>query len=902
MNTPSAFLRKIYVKALLLLFILLSIPVPLLAKTNFTFKQSDHKKLEKTQETQETHTLNSSTQTLIEQLGSQDYAQRQAAYNALWQRGKPSIELLKKAAKSNDPELAERALDLIYLIGASLRPNTPPLLRLLAKNYINALSPQQREVAIHTLFTQTSLEARLLLLRLIDSNPKHTDKVIEKPFIEQTTRYTAHFLKKEGKTQLLEEILALNNDIPAVQSMRAWYFLTQKGLQEALNVPSLYPEAWKAELYLHAEDFQKAYATLLPIQQSRHKALLSLLLQANPIDWLNNLDTLESDHTPTDLDLYKKLFVCSLQQNPSLLKKRIDALASELSPEKMLNLYAAFGLKQSCKNTGMATPFLWIHARLGLSEPSVLHSLLGIDPNAPAPYTQWVKERTYQALQTHNPEDYAALMYLSKSWLMRGEPLWAKESIQPLLRGLINQEHDHWHQLAIELIESQMGEVALNGFELFGKKNPEEGLLILRECVASILGFDFFEKEDLPTLRAIAQQKNLSTIHAIFTLLGWINEPSTLHFLEDSLQKVDNPHLFSYLIMACLHRGDLPKAHALAHKAHQRFKTQEWEIFANQLTIFACDFQNIKKTSFPAHPNFFTFLQQASPFLANPHARRTFFTETLGDIFPLYALANYLNLYGFKQDAYALLYQGLFALDKSSKLYWQTFIHLSKLITPQTPIKEALGITYGARLALLCLSDEPNAKELWNLYGKIEALQLFNQWENLTPLVRKKRFLALSKRFRGEPLFSDFIFPFLLHHHPKDPLLRALLNDHLAFLQQWEKACPHSSFIHNAIAWFIVQSHCKAFFALAQQHLDIALQQAPNSPEILDTQAALFFLEKNRQAAITTSQKALQCLYTQPSCILRPLDNDPLIYPFSNHIATMKARLFFFTHAPFPVL
>jgi len=56
---------------------------------------------------------------LIEQLGSTDYAKREAATKELAAMGKEIIPALEKAAKDPDAERAGRARDLITLLGAS---------------------------------------------------------------------------------------------------------------------------------------------------------------------------------------------------------------------------------------------------------------------------------------------------------------------------------------------------------------------------------------------------------------------------------------------------------------------------------------------------------------------------------------------------------------------------------------------------------------------------------------------------------------------------------------------------------------------------------------------------------------------------------------------------------------
>src|SRR5260370_1158000 len=50
---------------------------------------------------------------LIEQLGSKNFTEREKAMKALDEVGAPALEALRKAAKSNDPEISSRAKKLV---------------------------------------------------------------------------------------------------------------------------------------------------------------------------------------------------------------------------------------------------------------------------------------------------------------------------------------------------------------------------------------------------------------------------------------------------------------------------------------------------------------------------------------------------------------------------------------------------------------------------------------------------------------------------------------------------------------------------------------------------------------------------------------------------------------------
>ena len=66
---------------------------------------------------------------LIEQLGAPSHKEREKAAAALWQIGDPALDLLKQAAKADDPEVSDRAGELIDNIRLGILPSWPESLR-----------------------------------------------------------------------------------------------------------------------------------------------------------------------------------------------------------------------------------------------------------------------------------------------------------------------------------------------------------------------------------------------------------------------------------------------------------------------------------------------------------------------------------------------------------------------------------------------------------------------------------------------------------------------------------------------------------------------------------------------------------------------------------------------------
>jgi hypothetical protein len=62
---------------------------------------------------------------LVEQLGASNYQDREEATKTLWKMGQLAVEELRSAAKSSDPEIADRAKELLARIELGITPDTP---------------------------------------------------------------------------------------------------------------------------------------------------------------------------------------------------------------------------------------------------------------------------------------------------------------------------------------------------------------------------------------------------------------------------------------------------------------------------------------------------------------------------------------------------------------------------------------------------------------------------------------------------------------------------------------------------------------------------------------------------------------------------------------------------------
>lgn len=82
----------------------------------------------------------------VEALGSEDYPEREKATAALWAMGEPVADLLAEAAVSANPEVAERASDVLRRIELEISPDSPREVVDLVLRYDTSTAPERQAI------------------------------------------------------------------------------------------------------------------------------------------------------------------------------------------------------------------------------------------------------------------------------------------------------------------------------------------------------------------------------------------------------------------------------------------------------------------------------------------------------------------------------------------------------------------------------------------------------------------------------------------------------------------------------------------------------------------------------------------------------------------------------------
>jgi len=161
----------------------------------------------------------------VQQLGAGDFPTREKATQLLWSAGRAAEPALIDASKSADPEVAERARELLDKIRYGIQPDTPAALQELVRRYHAGDIEAKREV-VNRLFAEGQPGAPVLLA-IIEAE-KNVD-VRQQVFYEMFERLLESLEKLvgEGNFKLLDArflLLSALDDEEGVRRLRIMQF------------------------------------------------------------------------------------------------------------------------------------------------------------------------------------------------------------------------------------------------------------------------------------------------------------------------------------------------------------------------------------------------------------------------------------------------------------------------------------------------------------------------------------------------------------------------------------------------------------------------------------------------------------------------------------------------------
>jgi len=222
----------------------------------------------------------------IELLAADSFLMREKATLYLWNAGEESVQPLRKARQSKDPEVAHRARRLLYKLEWGIFPTTSPKVVDLIKRYQSSTSHQRRILA-RQIFN-AGLEARRSLFKI---GRMETDELTRKTIADILTPYVSELVSKHlasgelDKGRKLLEFAASHGNESAIRHYAVFLILANQLQPTLRQLIASAKEQGEADLsqitakqlmYLHraSGDLKSALKMAEKINVSLHEAML----------------------------------------------------------------------------------------------------------------------------------------------------------------------------------------------------------------------------------------------------------------------------------------------------------------------------------------------------------------------------------------------------------------------------------------------------------------------------------------------------------------------------------------------------------------------------------------------------------------------------------------------------
>ncbi|MCH7226653.1 tetratricopeptide repeat protein [Haloferula sp. A504] len=248
-----------------------------------------------------------SVEQLILDLGDERFPVRINASHELWLRGEEAGEVLRRAAASDDPEVAIRAREVLRKIELGILPDSPPEVVRLVVAYDKA-SPDERVRIIRSL-KQLGAWRQVLKIHELEKDPATLVQIA--PEIKGVSVAAARELLAEEEPDLDEarRFLEMGRPEPAQLLSLADFHRMNGTLESELEkAASLQGEAghlWRYALHAAAGNFLDAAREAEAIDMTLTAARLHLLA-GDPIPWLRHAPVPHGEIPPAAIDAYRK--------------------------------------------------------------------------------------------------------------------------------------------------------------------------------------------------------------------------------------------------------------------------------------------------------------------------------------------------------------------------------------------------------------------------------------------------------------------------------------------------------------------------------------------------------------------------------------------------------------------
>lgn len=341
---------------------------------------------------------------LIRELSDENYKTRESASKEIWKLAEKALPVLEEAAKSNDPEQAIRARELLQRIRLEITPDTDPAVISLVEQYLKATTKAERAGLFDKLRTK---RAWLQMLRLFSEEKDDELKLTLRPSIGGIAVRAAREKLNDGDADSALGFLQLAPEEGSGLLALAEFYRSQGKLQEELAKAKSLDSRRGRALYLallrSAGDTKTAREVAEELGDKEIAASMAAL-SGDPVPWLKS--RVSNDPLVAAYHFAATAKWNSGKVRPSDIGPLVEALASRDPSERDSAIIGLLLLGESqvvmpvyIKSDPIAA-FIDLEAQERI--PEALKAL-GFDPEKPD-YKPWIEKR-FRQLADQDIED-----------------------------------------------------------------------------------------------------------------------------------------------------------------------------------------------------------------------------------------------------------------------------------------------------------------------------------------------------------------------------------------------------------------------------------------------------------------------------------------------------------------
>lgn len=822
-------------------------------------------------------------ETLIINLADESFDVREQATQGLWMKGERCLPALRKAVLGNDPEVVDRAAELILYISAGVIYDSSDEVKDLVLKF--SQGDAASKLSILKKLTDLGQWKQVLHLARFEKDAEMRAKMGK--IVQATVLRVSRDALVEGDLELVSEILELSGDSDQALIVKAWFYVQQGKLKQQLAAADTMPEKqgtlWRMALYRVSGNLEAAM--LEAKKAGRTKLVASLqVLAGDANSWLGqNMDIAVQDVIfSRSCQIQRARLANDLHQAKILVRELKRLAVNEDTAARVIAGLAANGYHAEAilllERYDVDSAFEYHDS---IESPERALALLDIPEDAKPPFTDWVKSFTDYVIEDEEEDLYDRLLMVAGFLVRHGEGEHSEAVIKPMMDAFSKDGSDVWFELIGKMPKYELGPQAMKLIDERGNDDGEADLAV-RMVLDSSKGVDHL----WTAVKNRNNQDVSKALREIFLLAGLIPDPNNetrplhqalLDEVVDKLQKVQTERkeaLFTFAVR----RHEVGVASAMVDSfigengdRWQRTKLfldatlNRWKklepAYAAREKQVPGDYYNLVKWSI--------CLRKLDRKKKSDEVLNRALLLTMGDNSAMCKIATELSNAGYAKDAILLCEKAAMMADPAAPSYDRAIVYLATISQPhvsntgaKAKDKEKVIQSWKVRSAIaevysrFTMSGRSNGSILGVLNARFKA----DFYRGMDHLENGKRSQALKLFTRCQMMnpgtggLADDFFP-ALRGAGVDKEYRQWFESSYRHVEAACQRFPKAHNTHNTAAWLAARALLRLDDAM--RHAETAITLRPGQGAYLDTMAEVWFAKENRKKAIEWSKKAI---------------------------------------------